>query len=76
MHLREWSSENACTQHTKVQNNGYCMCKCTVTNTLACQEVITFLVLFAVALLHLCSEAIFYDKTITILYKIKVTTSL
>jgi len=52
------------------------MCKCTVTNTLACQEVITFLVLFAVALLHLCSEAIFYDKTITILYKIKVTTSL
>jgi len=72
MRLREWSSENACIQHTKFQNNGYCMCTCSVRNTLACQAAITFLALFAVALLHLRSEAIFYDKTLEYFIKFKL----
>jgi len=72
MHLGEWSSENVCIQHTKVRNNGYCTYTRTVRNTLAGQAVITFLALFAVALLHLCSEATFYDKTIQYLIKFKL----
>ena len=48
------------------------MCTCTVRNTSAYQVVIIFLALFAVALLHLCSEAIFYDKTIQYFIKLKL----
>jgi hypothetical protein len=48
------------------------MCTCTVRNTLACQAVITFLALFAVALLHFCSEATFYDKTVYYFIKYKL----
>lgn len=72
MRRGEWSSENVCIQHAKVQNNRYCMHTCTVRNTLACQAVITFLALFALALLHLCSEATFYDKTIQYFIKFQL----
>ena len=48
------------------------MCTCSVRNTLACQAAITFLALFAVALLHLRSEAIFYDKTLEYFIKFKL----